>query len=257
MRGTMDYMSKLIGITAGEIVNKARPWSPITYGQSYSYVDAIIHSGGTPIIIPLTDDKKTLREIYDNLGGILFTGGNDIDPRLYGEEPTEKSVDVSVFRDQTEVQLMKWALEDGKPILCICRGMELLNVVNGGTLYQDVLSELDEKNDHDSSSKAEDIEYLAHNLEIDPGSKLAKILGATQIPTNTHHHQAVKDVAPNYKVTAKAEDNIVEAIEPINEGGTYVIGVQSHPESLEKAAEPGWRKLFSSFVEAVDTSDTK
>ena len=250
-------MSKLIGITAGEIVNKARPWSPITYGQSYTYTDAIIHNGGTPVIIPLTEDKKALRDIYDSLGGILFTGGNDIDPRLYGEEPSEKSVDVSVFRDQTEVQLMKWALEEGKPILCICRGMELLNVVNGGTLYQDVLSELDEKHDHDSSSKAEDIEHLAHMLDIDPSSKLAKILGSTQIPANTHHHQAIKQVAPNYKVTARAEDNIVEAIEPIDETDIYIIGVQSHPESLEKAAEPAWRKLFSSFVKAVNLTDTK
>ncbi len=250
-------MSKLIGVTAGEIVNKDRAWAPVTYGQSHMYTDSIVDAGGIPIIIPLTDNKQTLRKIYESLDGILFTGGNDIDPSLYGQDPsTNTLVDVSPFRDQNEAQLMKWALEDNKPILCICRGMELLNVVNGGTLFQDIASQLEGKQDHDRSTKAEDVEDLAHTLRIEPSSKLADILEAESIQTNTHHHQAVDKVADGYIVSATAEDGIIEGIEPVGDF-TYVIGVQSHPESLQRSAQKQWQKLFSSFVQAVNATNRK
>lgn len=246
-------MTKLIGITAGEIVNKARPWSPVTYGQSYTYIDSIIHAGGVPVILPLTDDTEILRSLYESVDGILFPGGNDIDPKLYGEEPIPATEDVSVFRDKNEAQLMEWALEDKKPILCICRGMELLNVVKGGSLHQDILADMPDKKDHESSSKAEDIEDLAHNLKVEPASKLAKALEATEIKTNTHHHQAINVLGEGLKATAWSEDGVIEGIETVDEN--YVIGVQSHPESLEAKAEPAWRKLFSSFVEAVSRTN--
>lgn len=242
-------MAKLIGITAGEIVNKIRPWSPVTYGQSYTYIDSIVHAGGIPIILPLTDDEDVLRALYESVDGILFPGGNDVDPKLYGEDPIPETKDVSEFRDKNEIQLMKWALEDKKPVLCICRGMELLNVIKGGTLHQDIQLALPDKQDHDSSSKAENLEDLAHNLRIDPDSKLAKILGSTEIRTNTHHHQGINILAPELRATAWSEDGIIEGLE--TEDDTYTIGVQSHPESLEAKAEPGWQKLFSSFVDAT------
>lgn len=242
-------MSNIIGITAGEIDNRADLWSPMTYGQSHTYSDAVISAGGTPFVLPLTKDKQALRAMYDTLDGILFAGGNDVDPARYGEEVHETVKDVSKFRDEVEAQLLTWCLEDNKPVLALCRGMQLVNVVCGGTLYQDIPSQLPGSQDHEIPTQENTKDRIAHQLTIEPDSQLAAILDATTIGANTHHHQAVKDPAPGFRVVARSEDGIVEAIER-SEKSSFLAAVQCHPESIERDAETRWQKLFKAFVEA-------
>jgi putative glutamine amidotransferase len=239
-------MKPLIGITTGEIINALHPWSPITYGQSHTYSDVIIRAGGVPVLIPITDQVSALKEIYKRLDGILFAGGNDINPGLYGEE-VRLAVDISVARDTAEVALMEWSLKDQKPILGICRGMHLLNVVGGGTLYQDIRTDNPEANNHEQSSQEQNIEFVAHKLRVDARSKFAQTIAAHELGANSHHHQAIKQLAANLNAVAWAEDGMIEAVE--GTGQEYVTAVQCHPESLHEVV-PAWDKLFSSFVKA-------
>lgn len=124
-------MRPLIGVTTGLIRHADHLWEPTVYGQSHTYSDAVIHAGGTPFLITLTTDTAVLKDIYERLQGILFSGGNDISPLLYGEEPYSTTHQIHELRDSTEATLMKWAIRDGKPILAICRGMQLLNALGG------------------------------------------------------------------------------------------------------------------------------
>jgi putative glutamine amidotransferase len=243
-RWYIGFMTTIIALTAGEIPNKIDPWSPITYGQSRTYSDAIIQAGGVPIVLPLTTKNSALRIMYDSVSGILLAGGNDVDPRLYGEDPGSTTKDISTFRDEFEIQLIKWAMIDKKPILAICRGMQLLNVACGGSLYQNISTDIIDADDHNVSTSLKDIEHLAHVLQIKPGSQLAETLGLNSLQTNTHHHQAIKTVAPTLEAVAWSSDGVIEAIEGRLDDA-YLIGVQSHPESLVERAEKDWL-----FVEA-------
>ncbi|MDB5176638.1 MAG: peptidase [Candidatus Saccharibacteria bacterium] len=240
-------MRPLIGITAGEVYNMEHPWSPYVFGQSYTYVDAVIDAGGTPVILPITQTSEVIDQLFDSLDGILFAGGNDITPQLYGQELSQ-TIDNSKIRDDFEIVLMQKALDVHKPMLCICRGMQLLNVVRGGTLYQDIPTELPGRENHSSSNEAKSIEHLAHTLAIEPTSHLAQILGTSEIKSNSHHHQAVNKIGNGLIVSARAEDGIIEGLEDMGDG--YIIAVQSHPESLFQLAEPKWRLLFQSHIAA-------
>jgi len=246
-------MQPLIGVTAGETINQLYPHAPAVQGQSHTYIDAVVRAGGAPIILPLTEDKKVLHRLYEQCQGILFSGGNDLDPASYGDQPVDKTVDFSTERDRQEIQLLKWALEDDKPVLAICRGMQLLNVAQGGTLYQDIPTELPDAENHNISSEKKRESRIVHMLRIKPESKLAEVLGATELGANAYHHQAVKKLGHHIVTTAWAEDDVIEAIEM--PGRRFVIGVQSHPESLEASIEPRWRQLFRSFVKA--SAETK
>jgi putative glutamine amidotransferase len=237
----------LIGITTGEIINALHPWSPVTYGQSHTYSDVVIRAGGLPVLIPITDQTDVLKEIYSRLDGILFAGGNDINPALYGEE-VRYAVDISDARDATEVALLKWASDDKKPVLGICRGMHLFNAVGGGSLYQDIHAEAPGAHNHEQSSQEQNIEFIAHQLRIDKNSQLARTLQATTVGTNSHHHQAIKKLAPSLTAVAWAEDDTIEAVEGTSP--QFISGVQSHPESLHVAA-PAWDKWFAAFVAAA------
>lgn len=241
-------MLPLIAVTAGEITDYHYPWAPVAYGKAHTYTDSITNAGGVPILMPLIDDKKKLRRLYDACDGILLTGGNDIDPIAYKAKPSERTSNTSPRRDTQEFQLIEWALEDNKPILGICRGMQLINVHQGGSLYQHIGDDLPHANNHEESAHKEDFNHLAHTLTIDEDSKLAKVLGVTTLPTNGLHHQAVCDLGEGLVATAHAEDGIIEAIEMPSR--RFVVAVQSHPEALESGAEPRWRKLFEAFVDS-------
>lgn len=236
----------LIGLTAGEIYNRQETWSPVTYGQSYTYIDSIIRAGGIPIIIPLTTDKSVLDDICSRLDGLVLSGGNDVSPELYGAEPYEETVETSTLRDATDIHILKTMKAANKPILAICRGMQILNVEAGGTLYQHIPTDVPSAQDHKQSSHEKDITYLAHPISIEPNTKLANILGQTLIDTNTHHHQSVKDLGTGLRITARAADGIVEGIE--TNGDRFIIGVQSHPEALG-LIRPDWGKLFTALVD--------
>jgi putative glutamine amidotransferase len=241
-------MRPVVGITAGEIHNQAEPWTSLAQGQTHTYIDAVIQAGAVPLIIPIVDNDAVRRELYDLLDGLFLAGGNDLNPQLYHQHPYPQTTDYSDVRDHTEIQLAQWALTQGKPILGICRGMQLVNVMQGGTLYQHLPTDIPNGIDHNSSTKKQDLEDVEHTLRIESGSRLATILGTDTIGANAHHHQAIQKLGADMKAVAWAADGVIEAIELA--GHPYMIGVQAHPESLAPNAEPRWRALFESFVAA-------
>ena len=237
-------MKPLIGITTGEIKNQHEPWEPHIYGQKHHYSDAIIAAGGIPVFIPMIPEAE-LQELYARLDGILFAGGNDIDPQLYGQIPEPETKNVTPLRDKTEMLLMSWALADNKPLFAICRGYQLFNVLLGGTLYQDIAKALPEAHDHEFTTQKKDYTSIAHHLKIDPTSQLAYITQSLEIGANSRHHQAVKHVAHELRAVAWSEDGLVEGLEhPMK---TFAIGVQCHPESLWPADQK-WAAVFRAFV---------
>lgn len=240
-------MKPLIGITSGHVANQHHPSGPYTFAQAHTYAEAISQEGGIPVIVPISKNAEEVKAVFDRLDGILFAGGDDIAPDLYGQEVSH-TAKVDVVRDTHEVTLMNLALEAKKPILAICRGMQLLNVVRGGTLYQDIQKEVPDAKNHDGYLR-EGPGPLIHNLSIVDGTALAGILKAKEIRSNSFHHQAVKDVAAGMTVNARAEDGIIEGIEDMSQG--YIMAVQPHPESLAVNNYPEWRPLFQSFIEAA------
>lgn len=244
-------MKPLIGITTGTIQTEEKASAMFKYGQSHTYVDAITQAGGIPVLIPIALSRDATYEVFERLDGIVFSGGNDLEPGLYNKEVT-RAHDLDAPRDTHEVELMKMALAAHKPVLGICRGMQLLNVVRGGSLYQDIIEEVPNAKNHDGHHK--DLTGpLVHNLAIIPDSNLAKILGTVEIQSNSYHHQAVKDVGEGLIVSAHAEDGIIEGIEDMREG--YVMAVQPHPESTKIANKSEWNRLFESFITAASNDN--
>jgi len=239
-------MKPYVGITCGTY--RDRDWCPPANLLRKTYTDAIAAAGGVPFIIPVVEDEEVLRLLYDRLDGLLISGGGDIEPRWYGEEPQPGLGATDPIRDEVELPLARWAVADGKPVLGICRGAQVLNVALGGTLYQDIPSQVKTHLVHDSSFTRQDWTYMAHELRLDPSSKLAQLFGTTAFPTNSLHHQSLKTIAPGLRAVGWAPDGVVEAIEGNN--GHFLIGVQCHPEALQGAADPRWRALFARFVES-------
>jgi putative glutamine amidotransferase len=237
-------MKPLIGISCGTFHDRA--WCPPSFGHRQTYVDAIMRAGGAPILIPPVQDEATLRVLYERLDGVLFAGGGDIAPAHYGAEPHAKLGLLDPMRDSAELPMTRWALADGKPILGICRGVQVLNVALGGTLYQDLPSELPSELHHNLSYEREDWTHLAHEITVAPNSRLAQALGVERLPINSLHHQSVRDIGAGLRAVAWAPDGVVEALEGV--GAAFVVGVQCHPEALQAEADPRWRGLFAAFV---------
>jgi putative glutamine amidotransferase len=218
------------------------------FSNNQSYSRAVEAAGGVPILIPHLEDPDALRRIYDMLDGMLLPGGLDIHPRYYNQEPHPALDPTDVGLDRTEMTMLPWALEDDMPILGICRGEQVLNVMMGGTLVQDIYTQYTTTIDHRESFKRRIRDFLAHDIAVDPGSRLREIVGSDRVWVNTSHHQAIDKVAPGLVATAWSPDGIVEAIE--GRGNRYLVAVQCHPEELWRKHE--WaRKLFRGFVEAA------
>lgn len=205
-------------------------------------------AGATPILIPATDNEEVLLSAYRSVDGLLLTGGADINPAYYGEE-IDGSVDIDDLRDVCELKITRWALEEDFPIFGICRGQQLLNVATGGSLYQDIASQIPQTHqDHQESAHRQQRGYLAHTVNLVPDSKVAQVMGTTEIAINTLHHQSVKQSGRGLRVVGTAPDGVVEALESPEH--RYVLSVQWHPEELwpEQAAA---KNLFTRFVEEV------
>ncbi|MEI7770526.1 MAG: gamma-glutamyl-gamma-aminobutyrate hydrolase family protein [Chloroflexales bacterium] len=216
-------------------------------GVSQAYLRAIAAAGGTPLMLPVDDDRDALRGLYDLCDGILISGGEDVSPACYGEEPHERLGGVDRQRDDAEIALARWAHDEKKPLLGICRGAQLINVAFGGTLYQDIPSQVDTDLCHTLSFDRREWGLMAHTIRIAPDSRLAQALGVEEMSINSMHHQAVKDVAPGLRAVAWATDGVVEAIEGLGDG--FVCAVQCHPEELQAAADTRWRAFFRAFAE--------
>ncbi|MEK4404391.1 gamma-glutamyl-gamma-aminobutyrate hydrolase family protein [Sporosarcina sp. FSL K6-6792] len=208
-----------------------------------TYVQAVIRAGGLPMIIPvgLEQDVDQLIELFD---GLLLSGGNDINPMLFNEEPHEYLGVVSPSRDSSELELARRMLKTGKPILGICRGLQVLNVAVGGTLYQDLYKQNDSPI-LQHTQKAPNT-HCSHFVQLDKGSLLESIAGSERIQVNSYHHQSLKEVPSDFKVTGVASDGIVEAIESTDE--QFVLGVQWHPEALSAAGDAVSLRIFERFI---------
>lgn len=243
----MKHKQPLIGITCGEIVNKVEPWSPTTFGQSRTYVESVINAGGVPLLLPLTTHGTVLEQLLDMLDGLYLAGGEDLDPSLYNQTPYKTDEVFSSLRDTTEAILLERALARRIPILGVCRGMQLINVHFGGSLYQDIPHDISDALDHNASTKLKSLVDLSHTLQIQPGSRIAQLLETEKIRANAHHHQAVHTLGAGLRATAWTADGITEALEMPEY--PFLIGVQPHPESLT-SVEPKWARLFEAFVSA-------
>ncbi len=207
-----------------------------------SYFDAIVDAGGIPMFLPFTGTADDAAKFFPLCDGILFAGGDDIDPKFYGEEIAFDNVIVNTQRDEFELALAKLAKETDIPILGICRGEQVLNVAFGGTLYQHM------EGHRQSEPGAQNL----RSAKVRQGTFLSKIAKADEIFTNSFHHQAVKDVAPGFVASAIAEDGIVEAIEPAGqaESKRFFLAVQWHPELFYKT-DAAAQTIFNAFVEAA------
>jgi len=218
-------------------------------GMGQAYLSAVIAAGGAPVLLPLGLDAPRLFRALDRADGLLLAGGEDIAPSLFGEEPHPKLGAVDAERDAAEVALARRALDAGLPLFAICRGIQALNVAAGGTLYQDVPSQVPGALKHDCFYPAYPRDHIAHTVAVAPDSRLATILGRdAAVPVNSLHHQAVKDLGAGLRVVAQAPDGMVEAVE--GTGRAWVLAVQWHPEELAPS-RPDMAALFHAFVEAA------
>lgn len=208
------------------------------------YVEGIARCGGIPLILPLlTNPDAPFQAMIESLDGLILTGGDDPAPHLYGEEPLQGLGNIEYERDVAELAVIKLALELKKPILGICRGMQILNVACGGTLIQDIPRQVPGAFQHAQKGSRQ---YGAHKVTLQPGF-VADAIGKTEIMVNTSHHQAVKDVAPGFMMTGSAADGVIEAIESVD--GLHV-GLQWHPERMW-GNDSDMLKVAEAFVEKV------
>lgn len=210
------------------------------------YLEAIKRTGGDPL--ELDHARDTPPDVMKRAQGLLLTGGGDVDPRFYGEDPHETYQASEPGRDEYEIALIRAAIEAGMPIFAICRGMQALNVALGGTLVQDIPSMVNGAVDH---SIAEPRFAIAHEVWVMKGSRLAMLMAekndSDTCQVNSRHHQAVKTVASGWEVTGTAPDGVIEAIE--QPGEVFRLAVQWHPENFWRTGE--FRPLFEAFVEAA------
>jgi len=225
----------------------SRSSTPI-FTQNRAYVEAVAIASGAPVLIPLNLDEEALRAIYERLDGLLLAGGGDLDPKHYGEAIHEKCGKPDEARDVVELTLARWSLAEGLPVLGICRGIQVLNVAAGGTLYQDIASQVPGSLKHHDLGPDHSRRYRAHQVTVNGASHLAAILGQRRVGVNSMHHQTVKDLAPGFRVVARATDGVIEAIE--GHDHPFAVAVQWHPEELVEDAPP-MRRLFEELVSAA------
>ncbi|MBI1801444.1 MAG: gamma-glutamyl-gamma-aminobutyrate hydrolase family protein [Chloroflexi bacterium] len=234
----------LIGIPMYSNINKPDRMRLEFTGVS-NYTRALDLNGGLGVFVPLTLNEDTLRGVYERLDGLLLSGGVDVHPKAYGEEVAPYCGEIDGLRDDTELKMVSWALQEQKPVLAICRGVQVLNVASGGSLFQDIEAQHPDPIAHRRVSHT--LENSPHSIVIEGDSRLAQAVGTTQIVVNSYHHQALKNVGANLRVIARTSDQIVEAVQGTN--GRFVLGVQFHPEMMLDE-EPRVHGIFRDFVVA-------
>ena len=233
-----NYKSQpVIGITAN--------YSDGVCSLAPGYYQSILKAGGTPFIIPPFEDTQALLTVLNHVDGILLSGGADINPLFLNEDPIRELHGINPYRDRQELLLVKLAANRQIPLLGICRGVQIMNAALGGTLYQDIYAQ------HPSEciKHSQDLErsFASHKVELTAGSLLEKLFHTTSLPVNSFHHQAIKEPAPGFSVSARSTDGIIEAIES-NEYKS-MLGVQWHPECFMLADNPTMMPLFDWLIQ--------
>ncbi len=226
-----------IGITAH--VSKDNNTSITT-----TYMDAVYASGGFPLLLPVLSDEKLWAEAAQELDGFLFSGGVDVQPQLYGEEIQLCCGDILPDRDVMELNLLKEVLKTQKPILGICRGIQLLNVGLGGTLFQDIYEQSAQSFPQQHYQKLPH-HHPTHDVKVERNSLLYRIVKTESLPVNSLHHQAIKDCAPSLTIVGRTASGIIEAVEKADH--PFFLGVQWHPERMWFANQQS-KLLFDEFV---------
>jgi putative glutamine amidotransferase len=233
----------LIGITTRN--GKDADGHPTVVLQ-HSYVNAVTGAGGVAIPIPCNLPAAILQDLYSRLDGILFSGGGDVSLDHFEGAPHPRIDGVDLMRDSAELALARSAVEQGKPMLGICRGAQLLNVALGGTLYTHLRDQLPNALDHDYPGNLR--RTLVHPVNVDESSRSAEIFGETLLNVNSLHHQGLKDIAPVLRAVGHSSDGLVEVVEMPDH--PYALAVQWHPEWLTN--QPSMQRLFRSLVEAAE-----
>ncbi len=215
-----------------------------------TYTKAVLRAGGIPLILPQIEDSLTAEVVLNAIDGLILSGGEDVNPIIFGEQPHYALGQVNPVRDCSEMSLMKVAQNRNMPILGICRGMQLINVFYGGTLYQDIPTEFE--NNPICHSQSFNGSTPSHLVYITKGSYFSRLLkGADSIYVNSFHHQSLKKIAPHLKVVAVASDGVVEAVEGLPD--LNVIGVQFHPEHFAMQGDERWMPIFLNLIERAET----
>ena len=243
----MSTMSRpLIGITAS--IDQRSPAFGETYSLTRKYAEGVLQAGGVPLIVPHNLDEDSLRAVLDRLDGVLLSGGGDIAPALFGEDAHPATREIESDRDRVELTLARWVVDSDVPLLAICRGIQVLNVALGGSLVQDIPSQVPNALQHSFDRNTTPRNYLAHPVKIDPNSQLTSVMQLEVAQTNSWHHQSIKQAADRLYVTAVAPDGVIEAVEV--PGQRFAIGVQWHPEWLFEV-HLEHRRLFEGLIEAA------
>ena len=230
----------VIGITTGYQAEK-RP----TFSLPGDYVESVLLAGGVPLLLPAVEDARMTERLLAQVDGVLLSGGPDVDPSEYGEEPHPKTRPLHPRRNRFDLSLAGLAACRGLPVMGICLGCQVLNVALGGTLYQHVPDEIAPALRH---SAGEPGQRTNHRVRIAEDSHLARIVGTTDLATNSSHHQAIREVAPPLRAVAWSEDGVIEAAEARDE--RFLLAIQWHPENLA-AKRTEHLALFAALVEAA------
>ena len=225
---------------------------PHSWVMNHRYFTALATAGAAPCMVPLLrrgEDEVALRALYERCDGVFLAGGVDVDPGSYHEDKLDVCGRTDEDRDAVELLFARWAINEGKPLLGVCRGMQIINVACGGSLLQDVEAQSERAIKHDyfpTQGFARD--FLAHEAEVRANTRMHAIYASNAIMVNSMHHQGIKKLGDNLVPSVIAPDGLIEGLEGAN--GNYLIGVQWHPEMLIESDE-GTQRLFASFVEAA------
>ena len=209
-----------------------------------AYARSVGRVGGIPVIVPPVIDPADAPAAMEGVDGLVLTGGDDVDPTWYHQSPSQALGAVDRARDEFDLALLRVGRERGLPILGICRGLQVVNVALGGTLWQDLPSERPSQVIHEQPHGRD---ARTHDVHIEPSSRLARAIGITTLHTNSFHHQAIRDLAPGLKVTAWADDGVIEGIEA-EDLGNWLLAVQWHPEEFHQDPSAPDQRLFEALV---------
>jgi putative glutamine amidotransferase len=240
-------MKPLIGITPSPSLDEMGHGTFYRYCLSRTYVDSVRAAGGTPVILPT--DRADLRDTLARLDGLLLSGGGDIDPAVYGDADVhEQTYGIDDERDDFETAAFRQAVADDIPTLCICRGIQVMAVAQGGTIFQDIPSQLPDAIEHRQHNLGKMRDDVGHDVTIEPGNPLRTVVGDATLAVNSFHHQSVRHPGEDLVVVATAPDGVIEGL--WHPGMRFGLGVQWHPEMLA-GHEPLHAALFSAFVTAA------
>jgi putative glutamine amidotransferase len=235
----------LIGVTASHSTSKS---GVVHTSIPEAYFRAILQAGGIPVLIPFDLDLSLQAQLTSRLDGILFSGGGDIHPSRYNGRSHPLVDRVDTARDQLEIDLLKQAIHVHKPFFGICRGLQLVNVALGGSLYEDILDQRPQALRHQFSPEFPR-NYLAHSVQLEADSQIRSFIPRSKIQVNSLHHQGIEKLAPDLRASGYAPDGLIEAIEL--PGYSFGLAVQWHPEWL--TTDQDMERLFSAFIRACQT----